>query len=631
MHRHSSRARNFLAAVLAAFWLAAAGLPPAAAAGDSPWRVEGARRVVAFADVHGAYDELAALLGSLGIVDGALRWSGADTHLVSLGDLVDRGPDSRRVLDLLMRLEGESRAAGGAVHVLLGNHEVMNIAGDLRYVSAGEYAAFAGADDDALRETAWKQRLEREPGAERAAFDARHPAGWFAHRQAFSPEGRYGAWLLSRPFVMVVNDTAFAHGGLPPRVAELGLDETNRVLHRELADYLAAWQELGTRLPDADAGEFQPRPEALAAAGLVEQSAALRALQDASVFTTAGPTWFRGQALCQPFTETANLESALAKLGAARVVVGHSVTPTRRVSSRFDGRVILLDTGMFAAAYQGRPSALVIEGGKPNAAYADRPGAFFPPEPLPRAIGARPGALDDDALEAWLASAEIVGVEELDAGITQPQRVTLRRDGVEMRAVLKKLSTDFGAAHSTQSLNEGDRFEFEIAAYELDRLLGLGMVPVTVPRTVNGQKGTLQFWVEGAINARQMLEAGMKPGGWCPIEPQYNLMNVFDVLVHNTDRTQENLLLTRDWNVVLIDHSRAFALRQPPPTLLYQQPVTLPAALAARLAALDRATLERELGPWLHKRQIDALIKRRDRLLREHDPGVPGAKAAASR
>jgi hypothetical protein len=294
------------------------------------------------------------------------------------------------------------------------------------------------------------------------------------------------------------------------------------------------------------------------------------------------------------------------------------VTPTRRVASRFDGRVILLDTGMLASAYQGRPSALVIEGGKPLAAYAGEPGRLVPPEPLPRAVGPRPGGLDDDTLEAWLAHAEIVGVEELDAGITQPQRVTLRRDGVEMHAVLKKLSTDFGAAGATRALNEGDRFEYEIAAYELDRLLGLEMVPVTIPRTVNGRKAALQFWVEGAINARQMLEAGQSPSGWCPVDPQYNLMNLFDLLVHNTDRTQENLLLTRDWDVVLIDHSRAFTLRQQPPRLLYQRPVALPAALAERLAALDRASLERELGPWLHRRQIDALLKRRDLLLREH-------------
>ena len=613
--------RRYAAALSFALVLAAAAL--AAAAGESPNRIEGARRVVAFADVHGAYDELVALLGSLGIVDRSLRWSGADTQLVSLGDLVDRGPDSRRVLDLLMRLEGEARDAGGAVHVLLGNHEVMNIAGDLRYVSAGEYAAFAGPEDEALREAAWQQRLAREPGADRAGFEARHPAGFFAHRQAFSPRGRYGAWLLSRPFVLVVNDTAFTHGGLPPRVAALGLEETNRALHRELDDYLQAWPGFAAGLPDPDAGEFQQRPDALAGAGLAESSAALRALTDAPVFTTEGPAWFRGQALCNPFTEAGNLDAALAKLGAARLVVGHSVTPTRRVTSRFDGRVILLDTGMLASAYQGRASALLIEGGKPLAAYAGEPGKLVAPEPQARAVGPRPDGLDDDALEGWLAHADIVGVEELPAGITEPQRVTLRRDGVELHAVLKQLSTDFGASNATRSLNEGDRFEYEVAAYKLDRLLGLGMVPVSVPRTIDGRKGALQFWVEGAINARQMIEGGRTPAGWCPVDPQYNLMNVFDLLVHNTDRTQENLLLTSDWDVVLIDHSRAFTLRQQPPRLLYQRPVTLPAALAARLAALDRASLERELGPWLQRRQIDAILKRRDLLLREHGADAP--------
>jgi len=606
----SSTTRCRVAPAFAGLWLGitALVLAPAGGAADSPYRVEGARRVVAFADVHGAYDELVSLLRAQGLVDASLKWSGGDTTLVSLGDLVDRGPASRRVLELLMRLEAEAKAAGGAVQIVLGNHEVMNVVGDLRYVSPEEFAEFAGAEDDALREAAWEQRRGRDPPAVRADFDAAFPAGYFAHREAWSAGGRYGAWLLAKPFVLVIDGTAFAHGGLPPRVAELGLDELNRSLHRELADYLAAWRQSEPALPPSAPAEFQKRPDALAAAGAAEQSEALRALQDAAVFTTAGPTWYRGQALCHPFTEAANLDAALAKLGAERLVVGHSVTPTRRVTSRFDGRVILLDTGMLAKAYQGRPAALVIEGGRLGAAYADRPGEMASPEVLPRAVGARPAGLDDDALEAWLAQAEIVGSEDLPTGITQPRRVTLRRDGVELRAVIKQLSTDFGAARGTASLNEGDRFEYEMAAYELDRLLGLDMIPVTVARTVDGDKSAVQFWVEGAINARQMLEGGLKPEGWCPIEPQYNLMNVFDVLVNNTDRTQENLLLTRDWNVVLIDHSRAFTVRQQPPRLLYQKPIELPPMLAARLAALDRASLERALGPWLHRRQFVALL-----------------------
>ncbi|MGQ0430642.1 MAG: metallophosphoesterase, partial [Gammaproteobacteria bacterium] len=348
----------------------------AAAWADGSQRIEGVGRIVAFADVHGAHDELVALLRETQIVDDTLRWSGGATHLVSLGDLVDRGPASRKVLDLLMRLDGEARAAGGALHVVLGNHEIMNISGDLHYVTEAEYATFAGVEDDSLREAAWQQAVAQDPLALRTAFDAAHPPGWFAHRQAFSPQGRYGAWLLSRPFVIVINDTAFAHGGLPPFVARLGLEETNRTLHAQLAQYLAAQQ----------AGD----------------AAALEMLHDTEVFTQAGPTWFRGQALCNTYTQTENLEAALAALGAARLVVGHTVSPEGRVLSRFDGRVILLDTGMLQPVYGGTPSALVFEQGAWTVAYGGRPGKRFAPETPSRTVGSRPRSLDDDALERWL-------------------------------------------------------------------------------------------------------------------------------------------------------------------------------------------------------------------------------------
>ncbi len=568
-------------------------------------RVTGAERVVAFADVHGAYAELVSLLRETAVVDDGLRWQGGKTQLVSLGDLLDRGPDSRKVLDLLMRLETEAAAAGGAVHLVLGNHEVMNIVGDLRYVSAAEYDAFAGADDDALRAAAWQRVLARDPAALRADFDARFPPGYFAHRAAFSTTGRYGAWLLTRPFLITVNDTAFVHGGLSGMVANLGLEATNESLHAELAAYLAVLP------PPEDQSSFRDAPRTEA------------------VFTPTGPSWFRGQALCHPFTEQENLDAALAKLGVLRVVEGHTTTTTRRVTSRFDGRVIMLDAGMLAAEYQGRPAAFVFENGAWNARYPDRPGERLAPELPRRAVGLRPAGLDDDTLESWLQHAEVTGIEELDAGITQPQRVTLRRDGVELRAVFKQVSTDFGATSLKQKLDNADRFEYEIAAYRLDRLLGLDMVPVTVPRTLNGRRGILQFWVDGAMNLRTMLEQKLVPEGWCASEPQYNLMNAFDVLVHNTDRTQENALFTRDWTLVLIDHSRAFPTTQERPRLLYLGELRLPPAFALRLEALTREQLLQELGPWLHKRQIEALLKRRDRLLKEYRSGAPAKQAGA--
>ena len=110
-----------------------------------PWT--GVGRIIAVGDVHGDYEQFTAVLASAGLIDGNGNWTGGKTHLVQTGDVVDRGPDSRAVMDLLMKLEKQAAAAGGAVHALIGNHEAMNVYGDLRYVSPGEFASYAQGPD----------------------------------------------------------------------------------------------------------------------------------------------------------------------------------------------------------------------------------------------------------------------------------------------------------------------------------------------------------------------------------------------------------------------------------------------------------------------------------------------------
>jgi hypothetical protein len=272
-------------------------------------------------------------------------------------------------------------------------------------------------------------------------------------------------------------------------------------------------------------------------------------------------------------------------------------------------------------------SALVYENGQWSVAYADQPGRRSQPEMPRRAVGPRPKGLDDDALERFLQEAEIVSVDKLDTGITKPQRVTLRKDGIELRAVFKQLSVSFEKDGRPKSF-DSDRWEYELAAYKLDRLIGLDMVPVTVERTVGKHRGVLQFWIDNAVTLKKMLDEKLQPDGWCPTFPQYNLMNVFDILIHNTDRTQQNALFTRDWMLILIDHTRAFETTLKPPTLLYQNPIELPASLARRLATLDRAKLDAALGPYLHSRQIEAILKRRDALL--DGSGLPAVQPKAA-
>src|SRR5213594_4091918 len=115
---------------------------------------EDADRIVAIADVHGDLDTLTALLRKTALIDAVGHWSGGKATLVQTGDLVDRGPKSRAVLDLLMTLQKEAPRRNGGVRVSLGNHEVMNIIGDLRYVVPEDYAAFADARSEQRRRSA---------------------------------------------------------------------------------------------------------------------------------------------------------------------------------------------------------------------------------------------------------------------------------------------------------------------------------------------------------------------------------------------------------------------------------------------------------------------------------------------
>src|SRR5262249_34849479 len=113
---------------------------------------DGVKRIVAFGDIHGDYDRLVELLRTAQLVDNKNKWIGNKSHLVLCGDDVDRGTSTAKVLDLLMALEPQALKAGGEIHTLIGNHEAMNLYGDLRYVTKEDFAGFALPNAKELRE-----------------------------------------------------------------------------------------------------------------------------------------------------------------------------------------------------------------------------------------------------------------------------------------------------------------------------------------------------------------------------------------------------------------------------------------------------------------------------------------------
>jgi hypothetical protein len=121
--------------------------------GDFRW--SSVDRVVAVGDLHGDYDQYMKVLRSAELVDKRGRWSGGKTHLVQTGDIPDRGPDTQKIIKHIQALKKQAKRKGGMVHTLIGNHEAMNVYGDLRYVHPGEFEFFVDRNSKRLRERQW--------------------------------------------------------------------------------------------------------------------------------------------------------------------------------------------------------------------------------------------------------------------------------------------------------------------------------------------------------------------------------------------------------------------------------------------------------------------------------------------
>ena len=603
--------RSIARAVVALVALVTAALAtPARAAESTQVAYTGVERVIAFADVHGAYDDLTRLLKAIGIVDNDLHWTGGRTHLVSTGDLLDRGKDSRRVMDLLMRLQGEAAAAGGQVHVMLGNHEAMNLVGNVRDVAAGELEAYAAEEPAGVRERMRAEWITRNGPDSGAKFDQRFPVGYFGHQVALAPDGEYGRWLHALPVAIMIDDTLFMHGGPSTVLSGLSLPDINQRYRAALAEYLASaapLQAAGLVLPEDDFGQRASLAEArVAARQYTDPALKTREAEAVRRFVAAdrnpmieadGPNWYRGAAMCNACAESDVLRPILAGLRARRLVIGHTVTPEARVVSRFDGTVIKLDTGMNNAVYRGRASALVIEKGAARAVYADAPQT--PVEIPAEGLYLTSATTTETDVAALLERGEVTVTGPRAPGVMD---VVVAADGRKTNAVF--IATTSAAVSK------------ELAAMKLDRALGLGLVPATVEREVQGQKGILQARPARWTTEAEVQAKGQRGVGWCALPPEFELMYAFDALIGNEGRSQDRVLYdAKEWNLLLTGHDRAFGTKRDFPAHLQQRPPQPGAELRKRLGALDEAGLQTTLADLVGKREIKALLQRRDAVL----------------
>ena len=338
---------GLLAAMLAVFAAA-----PALAASAPP-----IHRIVAVGDLHGDFAAWRAIAAAAGLVDARGRWAGGATVFVQTGDAVDRGPDSLKIVQDLIRLQREAARARGQVVALVGNHEAMNVTGDLRYVSAADFAAYATprsgrvrddtyAANRAALEAAYRQRDPAMTAeAIKQAWYAATPLGWLEHQAAWRPDGPIGRWVVGNPAVAMLDGVIFLHGGISPAYAGVPIAEINT---RVAAALSAA----------------SPAPEAI-------------------INDPDGPLWYRGlvepqvpaapaaAAAATPPSPEAQVDQALAAYGAHAMVIGH--TPILSgIAILYGGRLVRIDTGI-SAVFGGKLTWLEILDGKLSAHEIARP------------------------------------------------------------------------------------------------------------------------------------------------------------------------------------------------------------------------------------------------------------------
>jgi hypothetical protein len=227
-----------------------------------------------------------------------------------------------------------------------------------------------------------------------------------------------------------------------------------------------------------------------------------------------------------------------------------------------------------------------------------------------------------EEIEEFLKTAEIVNVEKVGEGVTIPRRVYLKAGDKEGSGVWK----------NPKGVEQGylEGWQYEIAAYEMDKLLGLNMIPPTVERKLGKKSGSLQFWLEDMFSdldrAKKKMEIPRdKLLSWS--KNKY-ISRAFDSLIGNEDRTQQNILYTQDWRMILIDHSRSFRSTWQfrvrlifgkygiQGAKLFRQ---LPREFVEKIRGLDFDTIKAAVGPYLKNNEIDSILKRKELLLKEID------------
>ncbi|MFC2158396.1 metallophosphoesterase [Acidobacteriota bacterium] len=313
----------------------------------------GVERIVAIGDIHGDYNNFLYILKGTGLVDDELHWTGGKSHLVQVGDVLDRGPDARGVFDLMKKLEKEAEKAGGHVHLIIGNHEEANITGlafDVPgYVTVEQFLSFLPDKDRRTYEKKYRQGngetvfRKNDPWLPLTEDVNKYwtkimksPTAQMKYSKNFNRS--YGNWILEKNAIIKINDIIFVHGGVSPRLSTWTLENLNKSVRDELGN-IRSINVYELNFPE---------------------------IKRDIVYEPDGLYWYRELVNQNEYSTRETVDTILSNLGAQYMVVGHTTIRHSIFSpsdvNRFQGRIWTIDVGI-SSFYGGRIGALLIENG----------------------------------------------------------------------------------------------------------------------------------------------------------------------------------------------------------------------------------------------------------------------------
>jgi len=407
-------------------------------------------------------------------------------------------------------------------------------------------------------------------------------------------------------------------GGLSHKIQNIELESINRQLRAELKSYLQNYDYF------LDKGQlyfdipFKQRKAYIKKLEDSRQKDDFLSSHKSLAFSRFGPSWYRGNSLCHSYFEEDIVTGQLQKWDASRLWVGHIRTQKSTVQSRFSGQLMMMDAKVIDPSLPYHSWVARIDNNHQVSFINSLTSQTASAEPMINREFRNPYHMSDEQLENFLLTAQITNKENTKEGRTKPYKLTLEKDGVKMFGIFKyKDSKPFTHKGSWSSTKEkADRYHYEVAAYKLDRILDIGLVPVTVERNIDGRNGIIQVWIDGLISDLAMREKKVAYKGFCDPFAQVNMMDTFDYLIANKDRNQTNIMFSEnDWQIWFIDHSRAFSAKTKRNKALKKLTIQPTQAFKHALKSLTIEQLD-ELRAWLHHRQVDAIWRRKNNLIK---------------